>query len=342
MDGLTDLRAFPLLLVDDEEDNLTIFRLNFKNLFTIHTASSGADALKVLEREDIAVLIVDQRMPGMTGVELLNIAHERWPKTIRVLMTAYADIDVVIEAVNEGRIYRYVTKPWNKDELKQTIRQAIEKHHMDRRYAELVSSYKSLMYQTVEALVSALEEKDAYTSGHARRITELSVAIGKEMGLEGEEMDTLRLASLLHDVGKIGVPLEVLNKPGKLTADELAVIRKHPEQGARILGNVAELRGVADAVLHHHEFWDGRGYPHGLAKEEIPTASRILAITDTYDAITSDRPYRAGNTHAFAVAEIQRCKGTQFDPKAVDALVRVFETGRIDLAQWEIALRKAV
>ncbi|MCA9774522.1 MAG: response regulator [Myxococcales bacterium] len=341
MEALGDLRRFPLLVVDDEEDNLTIFRLNFRNLFTVHTARSGEEALRVLGGENIAVLIADQRMPSMSGVELFRATQARWPHVIRILLTAYTDIDVVVRAVNEGQIFRYLSKPWGREELQRTIEQAIERFHMAREYSALVDRHKALLWQTVASLVTALEAKDAYTSGHSHRIMELAVAMADEMGVDSVQRDVVRLGSLLHDIGKIGVPLSILHKRDKLSIDELAVCRRHPEAGANILRNISGLEGVSLAVLHHHEYYDGRGYPSGLARDEIPLASRILSITDTYDAITSDRPYRKGSSHENAVAEIQRCRGMQFDPDAVEAFVRVFETGRINLGAWSEVLRRA-
>lgn len=342
MEALGDLKRFPVLIVDDEEDNLTIFRLNFRNLFTVYTARSGEEALRILEVRDIAVLIADQRMPSMTGVSLLHIARERWPQVVRILLTAHTDVDVVVRAVNECQVYRYLSKPWAREELQRTIEQAIERFHMKREYGLLVDKHKALLWQTVASLVTALEAKDAYTCGHSHRIMELAVAMADEIGVVEEQRDSVRLGSLLHDIGKIGVPLSILHKRDKLSVEELSVCRRHPEAGAHILRNIGGLEGVALAVLHHHEYFDGRGYPSGLAGEEIPLASRILSITDTYDAITSDRPYRRGSTHDFAVAEIRRCSGTQFDPAAVEAFERVFSKGRIDVDAWTEGLRRAV
>ncbi|WP_025323994.1 HD domain-containing phosphohydrolase [Deferrisoma camini] len=184
-------------------------------------------------------------------------------------------------------------------------------------YADLESTFR----ETIQGLALALETKDAYTHGHSENVTRLAVATARQMGLDPDFCETLRQAGLLHDIGKIGISSSILNKPGRLTPEEYEIIKSHPAMGRRILEPISFLREVVPIVYHHHERFDGEGYPEGLAGEEIPLASRVMAVADTYDAMTSDRAYRRGLSHDVAVAELDRCAGTQFDPECVRAFL---------------------
>jgi HD-GYP domain-containing protein (c-di-GMP phosphodiesterase class II) len=180
---------------------------------------------------------------------------------------------------------------------------------------------------TVEALGNALGAKDTYTQGHAKALVVLTTEVAQRMGVSGDEFRDLSYAAALHDIGKIGIPAEVLNKPGPLTAEEFEVMRMHPELGAQILEPVPALAGAAALVLACHEHWDGSGYPLGLKGEEIPLGARLILACDAFDAMTSDRVYRPAMSRADAVAELRRCSGTQFDPQVVDVLVAVLAAG---------------
>ncbi|SMC44311.1 HD-GYP domain-containing protein [Sporomusa malonica] len=181
---------------------------------------------------------------------------------------------------------------------------------------------ESLMMATIESLVTALEAKDAYTYGHSSQVANIAEAIGRELGFAEDELLTLRIAALLHDIGKIGIPDHILNKPGRLDAEEWAIIKQHPETGAKIIAGIPALKAVAESVRHHHARWDGEGYPAALSREAIPLGARIIAVADTYQAMVSDRPYRAGMPEEVALKEIRRCAGTQFDPQVVGAFVK--------------------
>ncbi len=190
-------------------------------------------------------------------------------------------------------------------------------------YADLENTFR----ETIQGFAHAIEAKDAYTHGHSENVTRLCDGAARAMGLDGEFRDALRQAGLLHDIGKIGIPSSILNKPGKLTPDEYEAIKGHPAMGQRILDPISFLREVVPVVYHHHERFDGTGYPTGLGGAEIPLASRLMAVADTYDAMTSDRAYRRGLSHKEAVAELRRCAGTQFDPECVDAFLEAFGDG---------------
>lgn len=181
---------------------------------------------------------------------------------------------------------------------------------------------ESLMMSTIESLVTALEAKDAYTYGHSSQVASIAEAIGRELKFSEDELLTLRIAALLHDIGKIGIPDHILHKSGRLEEEEWAIIKQHPETGAKIIAGIPALKKVAESVRHHHARWDGDGYPEALSRENIPLGARIIAVADTYQAMVSDRPYRAGMPEEVALDEIHRCAGAQFDPQVVDAFVK--------------------
>lgn len=191
--------------------------------------------------------------------------------------------------------------------------------------SRLVSDLQELFLGTVKSLSSAIDAKSKWTAGHSERVTSYALGIGKEMGLAEAELKNLELAGLLHDVGKIGTYESILDKPGKLTDEEIAIMRQHPVKGAEIIAPIKQLTGVIPAIKHHHEFYDGTGYPDGLKGEEIPFHARILAVADTFDAMKADRPYRAGRTMEFIMEEFRRCSGTQFDPKVIEVFLKLME-----------------
>lgn len=204
---------------------------------------------------------------------------------------------------------------------------AVVKEAEERMYRRKLMNGKSYRNAIVNTMRTTLSAKSAETSEHAERLQDLCLQIGRALNLSGKELDDLMLLAMLHDIGKVGIKETILMKPGPLTPAEWEEMKKHPEIGYRIAQNTPELAAIADYILHHHEHWDGKGYPRGLVGEEIPLACRILAVADAYDAMTSDRPYRKGMAREAALAEIRRCAGTQFDPKIVDVFLLVSGDG---------------
>jgi len=184
-------------------------------------------------------------------------------------------------------------------------------------------------HDIIECLAAALEAKDLYTSGHSSRVGDMSFELGRAMGLKGSELETIHIAAHLHDIGKMGIPENILNKSGKLLPHEWAEIQRHPEIGCKILSKSKKLKKIAEIVLYHHERWDGRGYPHGLREDRIPLGSRIIGVTDAIDAITSVRPYRNAMSWEECREEILANKGIQFDPVAVETLEKLWK-------RWEV------
>ncbi|MET0645802.1 MAG: HD domain-containing phosphohydrolase [Pyrinomonadaceae bacterium] len=327
---------YKIMVVDDEPANLRLLERLFRRDYQVLTAASGAEALKLLEQHDVALLITDQRMPGMTGIELLKHTAPLRPHMVRIILTGYTDVTSLVEAINCGQVYKYVTKPWNNDELRLTVARALEHYETNRSRHELaltnqrlVGRMKEMTRGFVRAIADALEAKDEHTHGHARRVRSYAAAIGRQMGLDEEALEQLALAAFLHDIGKIGVPDQILLKPGPLTPEETAQVRRHARRGARMLTGIVGLEGAADAVLHHHEHFDGTGYPDGLSGERIPLLSRIILVADAYDAMTSPRPFREALAHEEAIARLSEGAGTGFDPEVVRTFVEFEPLARI-------------
>ena len=349
-----------ILLVDDEVNILkALARLFRLEPIEVRTATSADEAFRILEAESIQVVVSDQRMPEMSGVQLLEQIRQRWPDVIRIMLTGYSEMNVAVQAINQGEIYRLVTKPWNDEELRATIRQALDTYFMRReierlntltkeqnrkldemnrtlegkveeRTAEVKQKKNELRtayVSTVRAFVEAVDAKDAYTRGHSERVGIYSSRIARELACKNEFIERIYLAGLLHDIGKIGIPDGILSKPDRLTPEEYDEIKKHPAIGARILEPISFLADIVPRVRHHHEWFDGsaRGYPDQISGEQIPFPSRIILVADTVEAMTSDRPYRKGLPLEVVIDEIRRYSGRQFDPVPAEAFLSIIE-----------------
>jgi len=349
-----------VLFVDDEPNILkAVQRLLRQEEMEVLCASTGEEALEILGQTPAQVVVTDQRMPQMSGVDLLSAVRERHPEIIRMMMTGFTEIKVAVEAINQGEIYRLITKPWNDDELRATLRQAFEQadlkeeikrlnrvtreqnfrlQDMNRNLEEKVrertkqlankhQELRTAYVQTVGALAEAIDAKDAYTRGHSERVGVYASKIAREMGFTKEFIERVYIAGLLHDVGKIGIRDAVITKPDKLTREEYEEIMEHPAIGARILEPVDFLADIAPCVRHHHEWYDGssRGYPDQLRGDSIPLPSRIILVADTVEAMTSDRPYRKALTIDRVISELNKYSGSQFDPSCVEAFLRLLD-----------------
>ena len=349
-----------VLFVDDEVNILkALQRLLRQEDMNVLCASHGQEALEILSKTSTQVVVTDQRMPEMSGVDLLSAVRERHPDIVRMMLTGYTEMNVAVEAINRGEIYRLITKPWNDDELRATIRQAFEQsdlkdeikrlNHITReqnfklqdmnrnledkvreRTKQLALKHHELRtayVQTVGALAEAVDAKDAYTRGHSERVGVYASKIAREMGFTKGFIERVYIAGLLHDVGKIGVRDCVITKPDKLTPDEYEEIKQHPEIGAKILEPVDFLADIAPCVRHHHEWFDGstRGYPDRLRGDTIPLPSRVILVADTVEAMTSDRPYRKALPLETVISEVVKYSGSQFDPSCAEAFLRVLD-----------------
>ena len=322
-----------ILIVDDEA---SIRRLVLKKLsgegYQCQEAGNAEQALDKLTKEPVSLVLLDVKMPGKSGMELLPEIKARFPDTAVVMATATTDINIAIECMKLGA-YDYITKPFDLEDILFSVQRALEKRrldleireyreHLEDKVAEQAGRIRASFFNAIRALANALEARDKYTGGHSQRVTDIAATITRKMGLSPEVTDTVILAGLAHDIGKIGISEFILNKPSSLTAEEFRQIQKHPEIGERILSPVAADEEILRLVRNHHEHYDGSGYPDGLRGKQIPLGARILAVADAFEAMTSERPYRKALSPQAAYAEIERCKGTQFDPEVVDILLK--------------------
>jgi len=325
-----------VLVVDDEPRlRRVLVRLLTGEGFVCYEAGSGTEALAIMEKETVPLIISDLRMPEMDGVTLLREIASRWPDTAMIMVTAVAEVESAVACLQLGAL-DYVAKPFQLDEVRARVTQALDKRrliienrhyhqHLEDRVQVQARRIEEVFLEGVQALAQALEEKDAYTRGHSARVAHYAVGIARQLKLDSNLVDTIALGAELHDIGKIGVREAVLYKAGKLTPEEYRHIMEHTVIGARILGPLLRDAPRALAIVRsHHERLDGTGTPDGLKGEEIPFEARVVTVADSFDAMTSVRPYRPGLSVQQAVRELHECKGVQFDPVLVDAFLQAF------------------
>jgi putative two-component system response regulator len=338
---MTDNAAKPrLLIVDDETEVRGVLHDLLCDAYQCAEASSAEEALAKLRESDFDLVISDITMSGMSGLEMIPHVKTISPDTVIVMISGMQTIESAINALRLGA-FDYLMKPFDLRQAEAAVARAFEYHELvvakkryetrleelvEQRTAELDQALDSLeqAYRTtLQALTAALETRDAETHGHSERVVTFSLRLGREYGLSGPEMKALEFGSLLHDIGKIGVPDAILRKPAKLTDEEWERMREHPLHGQQILRGIDFLKGAAKVVAQHHEKWDGSGYPLGLKAEDIDICARIFSVADAFDAITSDRVYRQGRPYEAAAQELDEWAGRQFDPKIVEAFHRV-------------------
>ncbi len=314
-----------ILIVDDEINNLQLLKRTFRGKYRILTASNGLEGLETLKNniQDISLIVSDHKMPIMEGTKFLEEANNIAPDVIKILLTGFADIDIITDAVNKCNLFQYVLKPFDPDELQEAVKNGIDKFDLVSSKSLILKDLKELFYKTIKSISSALDAKDPYTHGHSLRVTLYSIILAKELNAPEDQLEMIETAGLLHDIGKIAIPESILCKPGKLTDEEFVVMKSHSLNSEKLISSIKKLNEVSPGVKHHHERWDGRGYPDHLAGEDIPFAARIIAIADTYDAMTSTRSYRTALDHDIAIQEIQKCAGAQFDPNLAQKFVEI-------------------
>lgn len=322
-----------ILVVDDEVFiRKLLLRKLIKEGYECEEAESADEALKKLDTRLCDLVISDIRMPDKSGMELLNELKLNYPDISVIMATAVSEMNMAIQCLKQGAD-DYICKPFDLDQVKISVQRSLEKRklqvtikeyqsHLEEKIEQQTVEIRKLSLGAIESLVIALESKDQYTAGHSRRVTEISIAIAKEMALSDKQLDDVRWGSLLHDVGKIAVNQLIQNKPGNLSKEEYEHIMIHAQVGAGIVRPVVNDEVVL-IVGHHHDHFDGKGLNQVLYGKDIPLGARILALADAYDAMTSDRPYRLALSVEKSLAEIRRCSGSQFDPDVIAAFLRV-------------------
>lgn len=352
-----------VVFVDDEVSILnSLRRLFMSESFEVLAFTDPLDALRELEQREVSVVISDQRMPLMEGTAFLGLVKERWPDTVRIIMTGYTDFDSLTEAINRAGIHRFIAKPWDQHDLMMVVRSAIDHYRLlienkrllelttkqnreltrltlglekkvaertaqlterEERIEQTLEKLRKALGGTVQAIARTVEARDPYTAGHQRAVAELSLTIAKEMRLSQEQIDAVMMAGQIHDLGKVSIPAEILSKTGKLAEHEFDLIKTHTTVGHEILKDIELPWPVADIVFQHHERMDGSGYPQGLSGEAILVEARIIAVADVVEAMCAHRPYRPALGLEKAVREIEKNKGILYDREVVDACLKV-------------------
>jgi response regulator RpfG family c-di-GMP phosphodiesterase len=350
-----------ILIVDDEQ---AIRRLLSDGLglegFECSDTSGATEALELLATQPFDIVISDLRMPGTSGLELLEAVREKHPQVAFLMATGVNDVRVGIQAMKAGAD-DYLVKPFQLDEVFTALDRAIQRKRLERevenyrqrleemvdqRTRQLQAAIKRVEQaydETLEALSAVLDLRDNETAGHSRRVIGYCLEIAQAMGCSSEQLETIARGVYLHDIGKFGIPDAILHKPGKLTGEEKAIMETHVRIGYELVCRIAFLAGSAQLVLTHHERYDGTGYPQGLLGDEIPLSARIFAVADALDAMTSDRPYRRALPYSAAREEIIRESERQFDPNVVKGFLaipeEVLETIRREAANYHTHVR---
>jgi putative nucleotidyltransferase with HDIG domain len=328
-----------ILVVDDEEAiREVVSSLLEAKSYKCNSVSNGRLAQQFLEKNQVDLVLSDMVMPEMDGLSLVEWLRKYDSDIPVIMVTAMHDLSTALEAIRRGA-YDYILKPFEKDQLYWGVRRALQHRRLvlenrnyqrnleklvEERTAQLQGALEQLEQSyddTLEALGGALDLKDAETEGHCRRVTAFTIAIAKAMKVDPQILPQIARAAFLHDIGKMAIPDQILRKPGPLNDEEREVMRTHCEIGYNMVTRIPFLREAAEIVLSHQEYFDGTGYPRGLRNEDIPLGARIFAVADALDAMVSDRPYRKALPLSHAREEIQRCSGTQFDPKVVEVFL---------------------
>ena len=330
-----------ILIVDDEPDICGLLKDCAQRCgYEVATATGGHQAMQMLDRVPFDLMISDVRMPDLDGIELLRWTAAHHGRTGVIMLSGCDDLRLAVHAMQLGAL-DYLQKPFQVSEVAPTLHEAMRRHQerlaraqqvlelesaLQRKAAELQDSLNRLHSAsegTLEALVTALDAREHETQAHSERVSQFTVRLAQAMGVTGPDLEVIRKGAMLHDIGKIGISDLILLKPGPLTADEWTEMRKHPMIGAWIVNGVDSLQAASQIVLSHHEKFDGTGYPRNLRGLEIPLGARVFSVADTFDAMTSDRPYNRSRSSEEAREEIRRHAGSQFDPEVVERFLEI-------------------
>jgi putative two-component system response regulator len=326
-----------ILVVDDDKMNLKMAEHILKQNYEVLCVTSGEEALEILAGERMDLILLDLHMPGMDGLEVFEKikASDRMKDTPVIFLTADSERETEVEIFKAGAM-DYIQKPFLAEVVIRRIGRILELYHLqqslqnevDKKTVELRESNRKVRHlseQMMMTLANTVDAKDQYTRGHSVRVATYAKEMAVRMGKSKEETDMVYYIGLLHDIGKIGISDAIINKPGKLTEEEYAVIKTHPAIGADILKDMTEIPNAAVGAHWHHERYDGNGYPDGLKGEEIPEYARIIGVADAYDAMTSKRSYRDVLPQEVVRGEIEKGKGTQFDPHIADIMLAMMD-----------------
>jgi response regulator RpfG family c-di-GMP phosphodiesterase len=329
---------YKILVVDDEPANLRLLERLFRREYQVFCAASGDEALELLKLHDFALIVSDQRMPRMTGIEFLKRAAAMRPHTVRIILTGYTDVNALVEVINSGVVYKYVTKPWVNEDLQQTVVRAIEHYETIKSRYELTLQNRRLteqvdrMKQTFVRLIGdTIDFKDSFLHRHLQRTSGYAVAVGYRLGFNASELERLSLAAFLHDVGQIGIPDNIRHRTSILTDEEYQTVEHCAERGAQMLASIPDMNEIAVAVRHHTEHFDGTGLPEKFSAAQIPLFSLIIAVADAYDEMTEPLDQSTALNHTTAIEKLRSGVGRQFDASVVEAFCEIESINKIRL-----------
>ncbi len=329
-----------ILVVDDSIINLRIVKSSLQDLYNVILVESGEQALAYLSENTADLILLDLMMPQMDGFETYSRLREleKGKKVPVVFLTADEDVESEIRGLKMGAL-DFIKKPFVKEVIVNRIGHILMledlTRNLEKKVKEKTGQIEQLSFEIIATIASIIEAKDSYTKGHSVRVAEYSALIAQEVGWKEEEVQNIKYIALLHDIGKVGITDNVLNKPGRLTEIEFNIIKSHTTIGGDILKDIKTIPGVDSGAKYHHERYDGKGYPCGLAGEEIPAVARIICIADSYDAMNSKRIYRDSLAPDVIRRELVGGRGTQFDPEYLDVFVRLFDEGKLELVSDE-------
>jgi putative two-component system response regulator len=320
-----------ILFVDDEATVLAVIQRAFKEKFKISVAHSAKEGLAIIEREPpFPVIVSDYQMPEIDGISFLATIGKVSPGSVRILLTGCAHFDISIRAINEGNIFRFLSKPCPMEVLEKALLDGLRHYQLlqtEREYYGL-KRWNEGMGGLIQAFSRLIESKDPYTAGHQQRVSKLSVAIAEQLGFSTNSVEQIRMSALIHDIGKIYVPAEFLNKPGVLNASEWEIVKMHSQVGHDVLAPIAFPFPIHEIVFQHHERLDGSGYPVGIKADQIHIEAQIIAIADILEAIAHHRPYRPAKGLEEAIRELQANMGTKYNVEASKAAIALLADGK--------------
>lgn len=332
--------TYKLLIVDDEMANLRLLERLFSNEYQCLTASSGVEAIRLLEQHDVAILITDQRMPEMTGIELLKRSAQLRPHMVRILLTGYTDVEALVEAINCGLVYMYFAKPWINEDLKLKVSRGREHYENNKNRYSLISTNDRLLRMSKEthlAIVNGLADmlriRDKREYDHAVRVRGYALAIAETMELDPEEKETLSAAALLHNLGH----KDISGISARRSDEQFSITNNHSECEAKLLTTIPDLVNVRETIKFHRENFDGTGIPSGLKGEQIPRASRILRVAAEYDSMIQPKASPARMRHDEAMQFLLQRSGKQFDPRVIE-IMSLLNTDAVGLEEASATL----
>ncbi|MDD4573099.1 MAG: response regulator [Sphaerochaeta sp.] len=330
-----------IITTDDDQAIRKVLQILLrKEGYRVTVCSSGDELLSILKKDSptVDLVLLDIKMPGLSGLQVLEVLRRNYPRIPVVMLTAFNDLETGMKAIRMGAS-DYLTKPVRRevlvecisrvlnatalkqDEVAEMVHSQAQQKKLEDQLQSALIALENTTLATLEAFTETIEQKDPYTKGHCSRVRTIALTIARALDFTDERLQVLEGGALLHDIGKIGIPEEILNKAAKLTKSEYDIIREHPASGERIIKHIDMFQAYRPIIRSHHERMDGKGYPDGLKGEDIPIDVRIVSLADAFDAMTTSRAYRSALPTEFAVEELKLNSGTQFDPDLVNLFI---------------------